>query len=210
MFDNSIIYYLLLVLIATSTPGPAVVYIVTNSALHGWRKAIFASFGNIVGLLLLGIISITGLSAILSTSKLIFDIIKYIGALYLVFLGLKMLFNNKMNFSLSEHNNKLPNIASYKVFLNALGIAISNPKAIVFLTALFPQFINTSMEIIPQFSILISILMLFSFTFLTIYAVMASLARKWIFNKNRFDIINKTGGSIFVGFGILLALSSKK
>ena len=210
MAENSIMIYLLLVLIATSTPGPAVVYIVTNSALYGWRKAIFASFGNIVGLLFLGIISITGLSAILTASKLIFDILKYVGALYLVYLGLKMILDNKINSLLKDADQEVPNKTSLKVFINALGIAISNPKAIVFLTALFPQFINTNLEIIPQFSILIGILMFFSFTFLTSYAIMASLARKWFFVRNRIGIVNKAGGFVFVGFGVLMALSSKK
>ncbi len=69
--------YLTLVIVATSTPGPAVLFIMTNSALHGWRKAIFAALGNIVGLFCLGIIAVTGLGAVLKTSEIIFNIIRY-------------------------------------------------------------------------------------------------------------------------------------
>ena len=61
--------YLTLVIVATSTPGPAVLFIMTNSALHGWRKAIFAALGNIVGLFCLGIIAVTGLGAILKNFR---------------------------------------------------------------------------------------------------------------------------------------------
>ncbi len=59
------IMYLTLVFVATSTPGPAVLYITTHSSLYGWRKAVFAALGNILGLFCLGIIAVTGLGAIL-------------------------------------------------------------------------------------------------------------------------------------------------
>ena len=91
--------YLTLVLIATATPGPAVLYIVTNASLHGWRKAGFAALGNITGLLILGIIAITGLGSILKTSTVIFNVVKYAGAFYLAYLGLKMIFQKGMDFS---------------------------------------------------------------------------------------------------------------
>jgi threonine/homoserine/homoserine lactone efflux protein len=69
--------YLTLVLVATATPGPAVLYITTHSSLHGWRKAIFAALGNILGLFCLGFVAVTGLGAILNTSVIIFTCIKY-------------------------------------------------------------------------------------------------------------------------------------
>jgi len=88
MTIQSWLMYLTLVIVATATPGPAVLFIITNSTLHGWRKAVFAAFGNIFGLFCLGIIAVTGLGTILKTSEIMFNIIKYAGAAYLIYLCL--------------------------------------------------------------------------------------------------------------------------
>ena len=87
MTVQSWLIYLTLVFIATSTPGPAVVFIMTNSTLHGWKKAVFAALGNIVGLLFLGIIAISGLGTILKTSVIVFSVLKYGKRKELIFIG---------------------------------------------------------------------------------------------------------------------------
>jgi len=210
MTIQSWLMYLMLVIIATSTPGPAVLFIMTNSTLHGYRKSVFAAFGNIAGLFCLGIIAVTGLGSILSTSEIIFNIIKYAGAVYLIYLGFKLIFQKGIDFSTIQNQIISTEIASSKIFVQGLGIALSNPKAIVFLTALFPQFINTKEALIPQFSILIAILMIFSFSFLMSYALLAHKAKIWLTKPDRIKTFNRTSGSIFVGFGLLLATSSNK
>ena len=76
MAIQSWLIYLTLVFIATATPGPAVLFIVTNSTIYGWKKASYAAIGNIIGLLFLGIIAVTGLGTILKASEVIFNLIK--------------------------------------------------------------------------------------------------------------------------------------
>jgi len=210
MTIQSWLMYLTLVLVATSTPGPAVLFIMTNSTLHGWRKASFAALGNIVGLFCLGIIAVSGLGAILNTSVIIFNVIKYAGAAYLIYLGLKLIFQKGSDFAAINNRLSSTDVSSIKIFYQALGVALGNPKAIVFLTALFPQFININEALIPQFSILIVTLMLFSFSFLMLYALLAHKAKTWLTNANRLKALNRTSGSIFIGFGVLLATSSNK
>jgi len=207
---QSWIMYLTLVFIATSTPGPAVLFIMTNATLHGWRKAVFAALGNIVGLLCLGIISVTGLGTILKTSEIVFNLIKYCGAAYLVYLGLKMIFQKGFDFSTIKNELLVADVAPQKMFVQALGVAISNPKAIVFLTALFPQFVDVNHALIPQFSRLIATLMMFSFSFLMFYALLAHKIKAWLNQPKRVKYFNRTSGSIFIGFGILLATSANK
>lgn len=202
--------YLTLVIVATSSPGPAVLFIVTNSTLHGWRKAVFAALGNITGLFCLGIIAVTGLGTILKTSEMVFNIIKYVGAAYLIYLGLKMILQKGLDFTTMNNHMISNDISARKLFFRAMGVALSNPKAIVFLTALFPQFVNINDALIPQFSILIATLMIFSFSFLMSYALLAHKAKAWLNKPNRIKAVNRTSGSIFVGFGILLAASSNR
>lgn len=91
MITEELFIYLMLVIAATSSPGPAVLFIISNATLYGWRKALYIAFGNVVGLLCLGTIAITGLGAILQTSEYIFNIIKYFGAAYLIYLGIKLI-----------------------------------------------------------------------------------------------------------------------
>lgn len=210
MTIQSWLMYLTLVIVATATPGPAVLFIMTNSTLHGWRKAAFAALGNIIGLFCLGIIAVTGLGTILKTSEIIFNIIRYAGAAYLIYLGLKLIFQKSMNFSTMKKQFILTDISSQKIFFQALGVALSNPKAIVFLTALFPQFVNINKSLTPQFSVLIATLMIFSFSFLMFYALLAHKAKTWLTKPNRIKAFNRTSGSIFIGFGVLLATSSNK
>ena len=200
--------YLALVLVATSTPGPAVLFIMTNATLHGWRKASFAALGNIVGLFCLGILAVTGLGTILKASELVFNVIKYAGAAYLIYLGFKMIFQKSFDLGAMQNQIVPTHVSSGKIFLQALGVAMSNPKAIVFLTALFPQFININAALIPQFSMLIATLMIFSFSFLMFYALLAHSVKNWLAKPNRIKTVNRTSGSIFIGFGILLATSS--
>ena len=210
MTIQSWLMYLTLVIVATSTPGPAVLFIMTNSTLHGWRKATFAALGNIVGLFCLGIIAVTGLGAILKASEIIFNIIRYAGAAYLIYLGLKLIFQRSSEFSIIKNQLISTDVSSQKLFFRALGVALSNPKAIVFLTALFPQFVNINESLIPQFSILIAILMLFSFFFLMFYALLAHRVKTLLTKPNRIKTFNRTSGSIFIGFGFLLATASNK
>lgn len=207
---HSWLIYLTLVIVATSSPGPAVLFIVTNATLHGWRKAAFAALGNITGLFCLGIIAITGLGTILKTSEVVFTVIKYAGAAYLIYLGFKMIFQKGLDVAAINNHMISTDISSRKLYFRAMGVALSNPKAIVFLTALFPQFVNIDAALIPQFSILIATLMVFSFSFLMSYALLAHKAKIWISKPNRIKAVNRTSGSIFVGFGILLAASSNK
>jgi len=202
--------YLALVMVATATPGPAVLFITTNSTLHGWRKAIFAALGNIVGLFCLGLIAVTGLGSLLKASEIIFNFVKYAGAVYLIYLGFKMIFQKSADLVISEDQGKSLEVSSQKIFFQALGVAVSNPKAIIFLTALFPQFVDINEALIPQFSMLIATLMFFSFSFLMLYAFLAHKVKISLKKSNRIKVINRTSGTIFIGFGIMLATTSNK
>lgn len=210
MTTESWLMYLILVLAAASTPGPAVLFIMTNTTLHGWKKSIFAAFGNIVGLLIMGVIAVTGLGALLNTSELIFNLVKYAGSAYLVYLGIKLFFQKGIDLNQVQGRFNPEVKSAKKIFIQAMGVALSNPKAIVFLTALLPQFLHVEQPILPQFSLLIATLMFFSFAFLMFYALLAHKAKFWLMKPHRIKIFGRVSGSIFVGFGALLATSSHR
>lgn len=202
--------YLMLVLIVTAVPGPAALFIMTKSILHGWRKASFSAMGNVVGLFCLGIFAVTGLGAVVKTSEVAFNVIKYAGAAYLIIMGLRLFFQKDMDVNVLQDKLISEQVSSHKIFFQAIGVAISNPKAIVFLTALFPQFLNIREPLFPQFAGLISLLMICSFSFLMAYALLAHRAKAWLMKPNRTRMVHRTSGSLFVSFGVLLAASKSK
>ena len=207
---QSWLIYLILVLVATATPGPAVLFVMTNATLYGWEKSLFAALGNVTGLFLMGIVAVTGLGALLNTSELAFSLIKYAGAAYLVYLGLRLFFQRGIDLNELQGAFSPAEKSTRKIFLQAIGVALSNPKAIVFLTALFPQFLVIDQSLPGQFFILITTLMFFSFLFLMGYALLAHKAKFWLMKPARIRVFGRISGSIFVGFGALLATSSHR
>ncbi len=208
MTTENYIVYLLLVITITLTPGPAILFIMSNSMLHGLKKTFYIASANILGLFFLGILAVSGLGIIIHTSEFVFDIIKYFGAIYLIYLGVKLIKQQNTGFNNPNEYENHKIIKTKKLFFQAFTVAISNPKAIVFLTALLPQFIDTKEPLMFQFSILIFTLMFFSFVFLMMFAVVANRAKKWLNNPKRTAIVYKTSGGLFIGFGVLLGVSS--
>lgn len=204
MNAHSWILYLALVLVACSTPGPAVLYIMTSATFHGWKKASFAALGNITGLLIMGIAAVAGLGVLLKTSELVFNLVKYAGATYLIYMGIRLFFQKGIDFSAVPGQFNTSAKSAWKIYFQAFGIALSNPKAIIFLTALFPQFLVAEEPLVMQFTLLIATLMFFSFVFLMAYALLAYKAKSWLANSGRMKLVSRISGSIFVGFGALL------
>ena len=202
---QSWLIYLSLVVAATATPGPAVLYITSTSGLYGWKKAIFAALGNISGLFCLGLVAVTGLGTLLTTSRFLFDLVRYAGALYLVYMGIRLFFYKEGPGACNQYF--IP-VSSWKIFIRAFGVAVGNPKAIVFLTALFPQFIRPEGGLAGQFCVLISILMFFSFCFLMGYAGLAHGFRQWVGAPGKGTWFRRLCGAIFMGFGALVAGSA--
>lgn len=209
MTIESWLIYLVLVSAATATPGPAVLFIITSSIMYGWKKAFFAALGNIAGLLCLGILAVTGLGTIMNSSVAVFNVIKFIGAAYLVYLGLKLVFYRTSPGS-AEQQLIAHDISAPKIFVQAMAVALSNPKAVLFLTALLPQFVDVEKPIVVQCTILVAVLMLFSFVFLMLYALLAQQGKRLLSHSTGVKRFARTSGTIYIGFGILLATSSAR
>ena len=212
MSPENLIIFSTIAFIATITPGPAIMLVSTNSMNFGVQKTILTILGNITGLFFMSLLSILGLSTFVLYSAPIFFLVKIIGACYLIYLGIK-LWKRGLNFKpentpLSDQKNSV--ISSYKLFLQGLFISLSNPKAIAFTTALFPQFIDSASPLKYQFITLVSIFMLLSFSSLLGYAIMASKVFRSSGGLKLEKFIGKTFGAIFIGFGLALAATTQK
>ncbi|WP_211209415.1 LysE family translocator [Thiofilum flexile] len=188
---------------ATITPGPAVLLATTHSLSYGWRSAVFTILGNISGLFIMSALSVLGLSVIILGSEWVFSIIKYIGAAYLIYLGIKF-WRNGLKPVTTDTQSTQRRIKPLKLYLNGLAVALSNPKAIAFTTALFPQFIKQNEPLLVQFSILVLTFMALSFFSLLFYASIVHTSKAKVLHSPH-SYLNKVFGAAFVLAGVALA-----
>lgn len=203
MINNYAVFVLLAVTI-TAIPGPAVILTIRNSLKYGYKASIANILGNFIAMVLLATLSAAGLGALIVSSSSLFVILKFFGCIYLIYLGIK---SWKAPYIQKENQNKSQQInkKSFMVlFKEGLGVGISNPKAIAFFTALFPQFVDPTKNFIPQFLTLILTIEGISFIVLTGYAISASLAPPFLSKKKPMAIFNKLTSICFIGFGIAL------
>jgi len=199
--------YVVTVSVATIVPGPSMLLALTHGLKYGTKKSISTALGNTVASMIQASIAITGLGLILITSTTLFMIIKYLGALYLIYLGVK-LFKTPFHIEVN-YVDKVKSISSKKLFSESFIVAASNPKALVFFTALFPQLINDVQSSFTHYVLLVVILGIIAFMGMMLYATSAYFI-KGIFNKTSLgEYFGKIIGSLFIGLGASLALVRK-
>ncbi|MNM64735.1 Homoserine/homoserine lactone efflux protein [compost metagenome] len=202
MDAHSILAYVLVAAIAIASPGPATLMAINNSLAYGPRSALWSSLGNACGLFCLSAAAMLGLGALLASSEWMFNVVKIAGAGYLFYLGAKQLFKKTPMLAADVlANQKVSKPSRLKLFKSAFLTAATNPKATMFFSALFPQFIDQSAALLPQFLLLTSIFMGLSLTSLTLYAGLASRA-KGVLTRPRFSLwVSRAVGSTFIFFG---------
>ncbi|MGF1705035.1 LysE family translocator [Enterovibrio baiacu] len=198
--------FLSIAFIAALSPGPAILLVMTHSLRSGLKKAVFTILGNVTGLFLMSSFSVLGLSALVLSSATAFLVIKVLGACYLFYLGIKT-WRNGMAISLDDAP-KTVNTKSY--YLQGVLVALTNPKAIVFTTALFPQFININEALLPQFSLLVITLMCCSITCLCGYGYWGVKAFTRSKRLAHSKWLPRTLGGTFMGVGVMLALTAQR
>lgn len=209
MEPDSWLLFSSIALMATITPGPAVLLVAANTMEHGVRSTVFTILGNISGLFLLSLLSVMGLGALLLYSAIAFTAIKTAGAIYLIYLGVRLWRNGFSHVSeknIFRGNNKPGR--RLKLYAQGVMVALSNPKAIAFTTALFPQFINREMPLIPQFSLLVLTFMSYSFICLFAYSCCSARTKVGTGSSKLAKIVSRFFASLFIGSGIFLGTSS--
>ena len=135
--------FALTALMLNLTPGNDMLYVIARSTSQGSKAGIVSSLGIMAGCMVHIIAAMAGLSAIIASSSLAFDIIKYMGAAYLIYLGLRSLFSKKQSLAIQTSLRKL----SYKkIFWQGVLTNVLNPKVALFFLAFLPQFIDISKE----------------------------------------------------------------
>jgi homoserine/homoserine lactone efflux protein len=178
-------------------PGPAVMFILSTALKAGARKSVFSNLGILTANTVYFAVSATGIGALLLSSKL-FLAVKWIGAAYLVVLGLRLIFDH--NHAVNAFENTAIDHKSHHLFFNGFTLQMSNPKAILFFSALLPQFLNPHASIVPQIVILGATSVVIEFSILLGYGIAGSAITpryaRWT---------NRVAGGLLIGAGAGLA-----
>tara|TARA_R110001583_G_scaffold446_1_gene4173 strand:- start:1635 stop:2264 length:630 start_codon:yes stop_codon:yes gene_type:complete len=201
---DTLLIYIFVSFFYIISPGPAVFLAIYNGAVNGVKCVVVSALGNILGLMLLSILSITGLSAILLASATLFMAVKIIGACYLIYLGIKQIQSSNKDKKGSSYKLGQEQRSLLSYFKEGFVVAITNPKPIIFFAALFPQFLDTEQSLLAQFSIMTLIFMLFSFMSLSTYGYVAQRAKGFLSNSHNVKWFHRISGGLFVGMGISL------
>lgn len=189
------------------SPGPAVLLTLRNGASFGVRSVFWSALGTVSGIFCLALATILGLGVVLNSSALLFASVKLLGALYLFYIGGRHLFAGAG--SLASADNNLASSQTpkrHQLYREAFLTTTSNPKALVFFTALFPQFISPQNALLPQFFMLTGIFMTLSYLTHIGYALLACRVAGAL-RKPVFALwLNRLIGLAFLGFGALVLM----
>ena len=192
-----------------ASPGPGVILTLSNSIRHGVKPALSGVVGIAMGILIIAIISASSLGVLLATSALAFTILKYVGAVYLIYLGIKLWRSSTIKFEGDLASDAFSNPQYFLRFKEGFLVTLLNPKPIFFFMSLFPQFINHQQSYLLQFSILTLTFCGLILVVHILYALVANSIKGWLSTPKGSKAINRAGGSIFVLFGFGLATSQR-
>jgi threonine/homoserine/homoserine lactone efflux protein len=189
-------------------PGPGQALVLARSITSGRKAGIITSLGLNVGTMVHTVAAALGLSAILATSATAFSVVKYAGAIYLIYLGLKAILERDPQIASKQTVPETPRQA----FMRSIAIGILNPKVALFFLAFLPQFVDPARgPVILQFLILGAILACIGLTFDTVLASISGRLGRWFAQNPRFALWRQrlTGG-VMMALGIDLALTQRK
>ena len=209
MFDIDNFYLFLTVSILINlSPGPDMIYTAARSLSQGTKAGIFSALGIFVGCLFHITAAVFGLSKLIEESVLLFSIIKYAGAAYLIYLGIRSFLNNKKT---KKEIDTLPILTNRKIFFQGILTNILNPKVAIFFLSFLPQFINPQSNYLKEQIAFLGLWFDVQGTVTLIVVACAVGAFKNILQKNTaiWNWQEKITGLILFGLGVKMFFSKK-
>lgn len=196
--------FLLAAILIAVTPGPGAVISMSTGMRHGYWAALTAILGLQSAILVHLLIVALGLGALLAASEAAFLVVKVLGALYLVWLGVQ-----KWRAPVLPVDKDAPAVPRQGLFLQGVLVNLTNPKAIIFIGALVPQFVNPALPQSAQYIVIALTLCVTDLLVMSCYALAAVRLGRWLHDPEAIRIQNRAFGGLFVSAGALLAMSSR-
>ncbi|MCW2236993.1 LysE family translocator [Azospirillum canadense] len=202
-------FFLVTAFVVSMTPGPNMLLAMSLGLRYGVRRAAWGGLGMCVALTILATLSVLGLGALLQASEPAFLTVKWLGVGYLTWLGIAS-WRAPMEPGASGANGAaVEESSALRLFLRGLFVAFSNPKALVFMAALFPQFIEPSAPLGPQLAALVAIMVVVEFGWIMAYATGGNSIASRLSSATATRTLNRLTGGLMIGAGGLLALARR-
>ena len=182
-------------------PGPTVLLVVSYALGQGWRTVLPMTVGVALGDFTAMTLSMLGLGALLATSATLFTILKWVGAAYLVYLGIRLW---RAGGTL-EAAPRTDAVSAAKMLGHAWLVTALNPKSITFFVAFLPAFLDPKADFLTQMVVFETTFLVLAFANAFGYALVAARARNLVRNPKAIRIFNRTGGTLLVGAGVATA-----
>ena len=195
------------VILLTASPGPNALLALSHGVKHGLKNTFATICGSLLAFIILMVASLAGIGAVMASSVWLFEAIRWLGAAYLIYLGIKMWRSSPEKVVTEEIDTS--NQSRAALFRKGFLVAISNPKIIIFFASFFPQFINPAYPQLQQMVLLGVTFVGLELCWQLIYAGGGNHISEWINTPKRQQLIDRVSGSLFVAAGTLLLFSRK-
>jgi len=178
-------------------PGPTVLLVVSYALGQGWRTVLPMTVGVALGDFTAMTLSMLGLGALLATSATLFTILKWVGAAYLVYLGIR-LWRAGGTLDAAPRTDA---VSAAKMLGHAWLVTALNPKSITFFVAFLPTFLDPKADFLTQMVVFETTFLVLAFANAFGYALVAARARGFVANPRAIGVVNKVGGGLLIGAG---------
>lgn len=190
--------------IMIALPGPSVLLTVGHSISFGWQRALATVAGATMGIAFQLTVAAIGLTSLLNVVAEAFEWLRWAGAAYLVYLGIKQWRSagEPVEFDTSS-------VSKTNLFVQGLVITIPNPKSLIFIAAFLPQFIDAAHPLGLQFAFIVPTFLVITFTVTSVWALVAGNLRGFLQSQRAFRSVSRTAGGLMIIGGIGLALARR-
>jgi len=205
MSPDNYFNYLLIAVLTITSPGAAILLAINNAMRMNLRAVLFSTLGNSLGLFLLATVAMFGVGVLFQTSPLFYTLLKWLGGAYLVYLGIGQIRNHHTHLEMSQETRRVT-FHSWSVFRKGFLVAATNPKPILFFSAVYPLFMEPERDRLLQFGIMTGTFLAISFASLMTYGYLSTRAKAWFFDEVKLKWFYRISGALFVMMGVGLAV----
>ncbi|HCM0711199.1 LysE family translocator [Vibrio parahaemolyticus] len=188
------------------TPGMCMTLALTLGMSVGYRRTLWMMIGELAGVALVSISAVLGIAAVMLNYPWLFTFLKFGGGAYLLYLGIKM-WRSRGKLAINLENSTSAPKGNWNLVLQGFVTAIANPKGWAFMISLLPPFIDQSKALAPQLMVLVSIILLFEFICMSLYATGGKGLKRVLGQSKNVRLMNRFAGTLMMGVGVWLFVS---
>ena len=198
-----LILFLITTFVVVLSPGPAAVAVTAEAASNGYKRSFLVILGIAMANVVFFVLSATGIAALIIASSLMFTVIKWIGVSYLIYLGMTAIFSKAGPLQITPEKKATGKI--HRVFLRGFILELSNPKALLYFSALLPQFIDITQPVLPQLAVLGLITIFIDVFCYSLYSILGYQSTKLNLKPQIMKWINRTAGGMLIFSGLKMS-----